>query len=144
MSLQSINFLYLTVTDIIRTRVFTQGHYIKLKSELHYGVTHLHYLTNVPTKFQLPTPYGIGDIARTKYLLKVAMARSKVKSRLHHGIAHLHPQPMSLPSFNFLYLMDSEIHSLDNVISSSRLLGHPSRIQWVKIILALRTKMSVH
>ena len=31
----------------------------------------------------------------------------KVKSRLHHDVAHLHPQPMSLPSINFLHLMMS-------------------------------------
>ena len=32
----------------------------------HYAmldVVHLHLLTNVPTKYQLPTPYGYRDIA---------------------------------------------------------------------------------
>ena len=33
----------------------------------------------------------------------------KVKSRSHHDVAHLHPQPMSLPSINFLHLTVSEI-----------------------------------
>ena len=37
------------------------------------------------------------------------MARSKVISRSHNDIAHLQPQPMSLPSINFLHLMVSEI-----------------------------------
>ena len=27
----------------------------------------LHPLTNVPTKYQLPTPYGFQDIAQTRY-----------------------------------------------------------------------------
>ena len=37
--------------------------------------------------------------------------RAKVKStpRSHHDIAHLHPQPMALPSINFLYFMVSYI-----------------------------------
>ena len=28
---------------------------------------YLHPLTDVPTKYQLPTPYGFRDIARTKF-----------------------------------------------------------------------------
>ena len=28
---------------------------------------HLHILTNVPTKYQLPTPYGFRDIGRTRF-----------------------------------------------------------------------------
>ena len=35
-----------------------QGHYGKVKSRSDHDVTHLHPLTNVPTKYQLPTPYG--------------------------------------------------------------------------------------
>ena len=30
----------------------------KVKSRSHHDVAHLHSLTNVPTKYQLPTPYG--------------------------------------------------------------------------------------
>ena len=36
------------------------------------------------------------------------MARSKLKSMSHHDIAHLHPQPMSLPSVNFVHLTVAE------------------------------------
>ena len=61
-----------------------------LKSWSDHDVAHLHHLTNVPTKYQLPTPYSCRDIARTK-IYKVTMARSKVKSRLDHDVAHLHP-----------------------------------------------------
>ena len=34
------------------------GHYGKVKSRSDHDVAHLHILTNVPTKYQLPTPYG--------------------------------------------------------------------------------------
>ena len=44
-----------------------QGHYDKVKSRSHHNVAHLHPLTNVPTKYQLPTPYGFRDIARTRF-----------------------------------------------------------------------------
>ena len=35
------------------------------KSRSHHDVAHLHPLTNVP--YQVPTPYGFRDIARTKF-----------------------------------------------------------------------------
>ena len=35
----------------------------KVKSRSDHDVAHLHPLTNVPTKYQLPTPYGFRDIA---------------------------------------------------------------------------------
>ena len=44
-----------------------QGHYDKVKSRSHYDAAHLQPQTNVPTKHQLPTPYGFRDIARTRF-----------------------------------------------------------------------------
>ena len=35
-----------------------QGHYGKVKSWPDHDGAHLHPLTNVPTKYQLPTPYS--------------------------------------------------------------------------------------
>ena len=37
----------------------------KVKARLHHDDAHLQPLTNVPTKYQLPTPYGFRDIAQT-------------------------------------------------------------------------------
>ena len=39
----------------------------KVKSRSHHDVAHLHPLTNIPTKYQLSTPYGIRDMARTRF-----------------------------------------------------------------------------
>ena len=44
-----------------------QGHYGKVKSRSHHDAAHLQPLTNVPTTYQLPTPYGFRDIARTRF-----------------------------------------------------------------------------
>ena len=44
----------------------SQDHY-KVKSRSHHDAAHLQPLTNVPTKHQLPTPYGFQDIARTRF-----------------------------------------------------------------------------
>ena len=60
MSLPSINFLHLGVSEIWPRQDFqTQGHYGKIKGQIKsdHDVAHLHLLTNVPTKYQLPTPY---------------------------------------------------------------------------------------
>ena len=38
-----------------------------VKSRSDHDVAHLHPLTNVPTKYQLPTPYSFRDIARTNF-----------------------------------------------------------------------------
>ena len=35
-----------------------QGHYDKVKSRSDHDVAHLQPLTNIPTKYQLPTPYS--------------------------------------------------------------------------------------
>ena len=68
MSLPNINFLHLTVSEIYPEQDFIgQGHYGKVKSRSDHDVAHLHPLTNVPTKYQLPTPYGFRDIARTRF-----------------------------------------------------------------------------
>ena len=39
----------------------------KVKSKSHHDAAHLQPLTNVPTKYQLPTPYGFRDIAQTRF-----------------------------------------------------------------------------
>ena len=63
----------------------------EVKSRSNYDEAQLYPLTNVPTKYQLPTPYGFRDMARTRFFkVKVITARSKVKSRSHYDEAQLH------------------------------------------------------
>ena len=61
----------------------------KVKSRSHHDFAHLQPLTNVPTKYQLPTPYGFQNIARTRFY--TSGHYGKVKSRSDHDVAHLHP-----------------------------------------------------
>ena len=68
----------------------------KVKSRSEHDVAHLHPLTDVPTNYQLPTPYGFRDIAWTRFYRSRSL-RKKVKSRSHHDIAHLHP-PTNVPT----------------------------------------------
>ena len=60
-SLPLINFLHLTVSEISSGQDFIcQGHYGKVKSRSNHKL-HTYTPTNVPTKYQLPTPYGFRD-----------------------------------------------------------------------------------
>ena len=61
----------------------------KVKSRLHHDVAHLHFLTYVSTKYQLPTAFGFQDIAQTRFIGQGYYG--KVTSRSLHDVAHLHP-----------------------------------------------------
>ena len=82
MSLPSINFLHLTVSEIQPGQDFIgQGHYGKVKSRSDHDVAHLHPLTNINTKYQLPTPYGFRDIARTIFYRSRSLQQGQIKVR---------------------------------------------------------------
>ena len=107
MSLPSINFLHLMVSKIQPGQDFIgQGHCSKVNSRSHHDVAHLQLITNVPTKYQLPTFYGFQDLAQTIFYRSVRQGQ-----RSNHTIV-LHTynlQPMALPSINFLHLTVSKI-----------------------------------
>ena len=82
----------------------------KVKSRSHHDVAHLQTLTNVPAKYQLPTPYGCRDIARTRFSNSRSLRQGQRSNQGQIMTLHTYtPQPMSLPSMNFLHLMVSEI-----------------------------------
>ena len=58
-----------------------QGHYDKVKSRSHHDAAHLLPLTNVPTKHQLPTPYGFRYIARTRFYKSRSLWQGQIKVR---------------------------------------------------------------
>ena len=92
MSLPSINFLHLTVSVIYPGQGFIgQVHYGKVKSRSHHDGLLLHTLTNIPTKYQHPTPYGCRDIARTSFYRSRSLWQGQRPNQGHHDIAHLHP-----------------------------------------------------
>ena len=71
MPLPIINFLHFTASEILPGQNFKgQGHYCKVKGQnkFTYDIAHLQPPTNVPTKYQLSTPYAFRDIAQTRFL----------------------------------------------------------------------------
>ena len=64
----------------------------KVKSRSHHDNTHLWPLTNVPTKYQLPTPYSFRDIARTRFYRSRSLRQGQRSNQGQiHDVAHLHP-----------------------------------------------------
>ena len=55
-----------------------QGHYNKVKSRSRHDAAHLQPLTNVPTKHQLPTPYGFRDIAWTRFYRSRSLLQGQI------------------------------------------------------------------
>ena len=92
--------------EIARTR-FIGCHYSEVTSRSEHNSAQLHSLTNVPTKYQLPTSYSFRDIARTRlWQPGQDYRKGQIKVMMLHTYRTL---PMSLPSMNFLHLIVSEI-----------------------------------
>ena len=109
MFLPSINFLHLTVSEIKPGQDFTTAR-SNVKSRSHHDVAHLQPLTNVPAKYQLPTPYGCRDIDRTRFLNSRSLRQGQRSNQGQTMTLHTYtPQPLSLPSMNFLHLTVPEI-----------------------------------
>ena len=53
----------------------------KIKSRSCHDAAHLHPLTNIPTKYQLPTPYSFRDIALTRFYRSRSLQEDQIKVR---------------------------------------------------------------
>ena len=89
MPLPTINLLHFSVSDILSGQNFTgQGHYGKVKARSHHYVAHLQPPTNVPTKYQLPTPYSFRDIARTRFYRSRSLQQGQRSNQGHTMMLH--------------------------------------------------------
>ena len=60
----------------------------KVKSRSHHDVLHLHTLANVPTKYQLPTPYSFQDIPRTTFYGPRSLQQGQRSNQGHAMMVH--------------------------------------------------------
>ena len=134
MSLPSINFYTLrfprySPDKILKVKVTTARSKVKSRSD--HDVAHLQPLTNVPAMYQLPTPYGCRDIARTRFSNSRSLRQGQRSNQGQTMTLHTYtPQPMSLPRMNFLHLTVSEIQPGQTISRHP-----PIRTPWVKTIL---------
>ena len=60
----------------------------KVKSRSHHDVAHLQPPTNVPTKYQFPTPYGFQDIARLRIYWSRTLRQGQRLNQGHTMMLH--------------------------------------------------------
>ena len=78
---------------------------------------YIHPLTNVPTKWQPSTLYGIQKIIQTIFYRSRSLRQGQRSNQGHTMPLHTHnPPPMSLSSINFLHLTVSEISPGQDII----------------------------
>ena len=54
-----------------------------VKSRSHHDIAHLQPPTNVPTKYQLPTPNSLRDIARTIFYRSRSLQQGQMSNQGH-------------------------------------------------------------
>ena len=116
MSLPSINFLHLMVSKTKpgqEVKVTTTRS--KVKSRSHHDLAQLHPITNVPTKYVFPTPYGFQDISQTRFSNSRSLLQDQRSNQGHTMMLHSYtpltnvPTKYQLPTFTF-----SEIYPKKN------------------------------
>ena len=60
----------------------------KVTSRPNHGVAHLQPLINVPTKYQLPTPYNVRDVARTRFYRSRSLRQGQTSNQGHTMMLH--------------------------------------------------------
>ena len=86
----------------------------KVKSRSHQGVAHLHPPTNIPTKFQIPTPYGFQDIDRTRFSNSMSIRQGQRSNESHYTSTSPNDCPYQVSaSYNLQFLK----YSLDNIFA---------------------------
>ena len=60
----------------------------KVKLRSHHDAVHLQPLTNVPTKHQLPTPYGFRDIVWTRFYRSRSLQQGQRSNQGHTMTLH--------------------------------------------------------
>ena len=84
------------VAELHISRKFSKCNSFQLISDLlnsensrsHHDAAHLQPLTNVPTKHQLPTPYGFRDIAWTRYSNSRSLRQGQRSNQGHTMTLH--------------------------------------------------------
>ena len=75
-----------SVDKILKVKVTTARS--KVKSRSHHDIVHLPTLTNVPTKYQPPTPNGFRDIARTRFYRSRSLQQGQRSNQGHSIMLH--------------------------------------------------------
>ena len=81
----------------------------KVKSRSHHDVAHLQPTTNVPTKYQLPTPYGFQDIAQTRFYRSRSLQQGQRSNQGHTMTLHIYCPLTNVPT-TYLYIARTRLY----------------------------------
>ena len=99
----TLQFLRYGPDKILKVKVTKE--WAKVKSRPHHDVAHLHYPTNIPTKHQLPPPYGFQDIDQTRFLRSMSLWQGpRSQSRSCYDV-YLKPLTYVPTTFNTLRIL---------------------------------------
>ena len=70
----------------------------KVKSTSHHDGAQLQPLTNIPTKYQLPTPYSFQDIVRTRFYRSRSLRQGQRLNQGHTMTLHTYNPLTNVPT----------------------------------------------
>ena len=88
----------------------------KVKSRSYHDVAHLQLLTNVPTKDQLPIPYGFQDIAWTRFYRSRSLQQGQRSNQGHTMTLHTYTPQKCPYQVSTSYTLRFPRYSLDKIL----------------------------
>ena len=88
----------------------------KVKSRSQNDVTHLHPLTNIPTKYQLATPYNFQDIAQTIFYRSRSLRQGQRSNQGHTMTLHTYTPNQCPYQVITSYTLRFPRYSPDNIL----------------------------
>ena len=88
----------------------------KVKSRSYHDIAHLQPPTNVPTKYQLPTPYRFRDIARTRFYRSRSLRQGQRSNQGHTVMVHTFTPNQCPYQASTSYTLWFPRYSLDNIL----------------------------
>ena len=88
----------------------------KVKSRSHHDLAHLHPLTNIPTKYQLPTRYGFRDTARTRFYRSRSLRQGKRSNQGHTMTLHTYTPNQCPYQVSTSYTLQFPRYSPDQIL----------------------------
>ena len=89
---------------------------LKIKSRSHHDVLHLHILANIPTQYQLPTPYSFRDIARTTFYRSRSLRQHQRSNQGHTMMLHTYTPNQCPYQVSTSYSLQYPRHSPDKIL----------------------------
>ena len=96
-----------------------------VKSRSDHDVAHLHPLTNVPTKYQLPTSYSFRDIGRTRFYRSRSPQQSQMSNQGHTMTLHTYTPNQCPYQVSTSYALQFLRYSQDKVFPAACPDAHP-------------------